>query len=101
MIYSARPETRSRAERRSPQAGKLSTPREQMAPEQLAGCILRRIESRLCDRVRELSVCWSPDTIVLTGYCSTYYTKQLAQHAAMGVLQYERLINDIEVRPPK
>ncbi len=101
MIYSARPETRSRIERQSPQGGRLSTPCEQMAPEQLVGCILQRIESRLCGRVRELSVCRSPNAIVLTGYCSTYYTKQLAQHAAMGVLQYERLINDIEVRPPK
>ena len=26
-----------------------------------------------------------------------YYSKQMAQHVAMGVLEYERLINNIDV----
>jgi hypothetical protein len=37
------------------------------------------------------------DTIVLEGSCATYYTKQLAQHAALGVLEEEHLENAIVV----
>ena len=37
------------------------------------------------------------DLVVLEGECTTYYTKQLAQHAAMGVLEDEHLENAIVV----
>ena len=37
------------------------------------------------------------ETIVLEGRCSTFYTKQLAQHAALGVLDEEQLENAIIV----
>jgi hypothetical protein len=37
------------------------------------------------------------NTIVLEGKCATYYTKQLAQHAALGVLDDEQLENAIVV----
>ncbi len=68
--------------------------------EQLIRRILHRIESRLPGRVRQLAVHASENAIVLSGFCSTYYTKQVAQHAAMGALEYERLINNIDVQPP-
>lgn len=75
---------------------------DQGAPgEQLAARILARIESRLPCRIRQLTVYASENAVVLSGQCSTYYTKQIAQHAAMGVLEYERLINNIEVQPAK
>ncbi len=68
---------------------------------QLAIAIHQRIESRLGGRVRNLSVRPVNDsTIVLEGQCSTYYTKQLAQHAALGILEDEQLENAIEVRVP-
>jgi hypothetical protein len=38
------------------------------------------------------------DLVILEGQCATYYTKQLAQHAAMGILDDEQLENAIEVR---
>jgi hypothetical protein len=38
------------------------------------------------------------DLVILEGQCATYYTKQLAQHAAMGVLEDEQLDNAIVVR---
>jgi hypothetical protein len=63
--------------------------------------ILHRIETRLPGRIRQLAVCSSKNAIVLSGRCSTYYTKQVAQHVAMGVLEYERLINNIDVDLPK
>jgi hypothetical protein len=64
---------------------------------QLAIAIRQRIETRLAGRVRDLGVRIKGDTIVLEGRCATYYTKQLAQHAALGVLEDEQLENAIVV----
>jgi hypothetical protein len=64
--------------------------------------IRQRIESRLPGRVRNLVVRAIGDTVLLEGQCSTYYTKQLAQHAAMGVLEEgEHLENAIIVAVPR
>jgi hypothetical protein len=68
---------------------------------QLAIAIRQRIESRLPGRVRELSVRILERTVVLEGHCATYYTKQLAQHAALGILDDEQLENAIEVGMPQ
>ena len=46
---------------------------------------------------RGLSVRILERTVVLEGQCATYYTKQLAQHAALGVLEDEHLENAIIV----
>ena len=51
-------------------------------------------------RVRNLVVQIRDDTVVLEGQCSTYYTKQIAQHTALGVLENEHLENSIAVRVP-
>jgi len=63
----------------------------------LAVAIRQRIESRLGGRVRDLAIRVRDETIVLEGRCATYYTKQLAQHAALGVLEEEQLENAIIV----
>jgi osmotically-inducible protein OsmY len=63
--------------------------------------IQQRIESRLQSRVRNLRVRAYGDLVVLDGQCATYYTKQLAQHAAMGVLEDEQLENAIVVSVPQ
>ena len=64
--------------------------------------IRQRIESRLPGRVRNLAVRIFADTVLLEGQCATYYTKQLAQHAAMGVLEEgEHLENAIVVNVPR
>ena len=63
----------------------------------LANAIHKRIETRLAGRVRDLAVRVRANTIVLEGRCATYYTKQLAQHAAMGVIEDEQLENAIVV----
>ncbi len=65
--------------------------------EQLAGVVRQRIDSRLPGRVRNLKVSVQSDTLLLEGTCSTYYTKQLAQHAALGILEDEHLENAIVV----
>ena len=63
----------------------------------LAAAIIQRIESRLPGRIRKLGVHVVGDTVMLSGECATYYTKQLAQHAAMGILEDEHLENAIVV----
>ncbi len=65
--------------------------------EALAERILHRIASRLPCRVRKLQVFVTENEVILEGECSTYYTKQIAQHTAMGVLEYEQLVNHIVV----
>jgi uncharacterized protein YgbK (DUF1537 family) len=59
--------------------------------------IKERIEARLPGRIRNLVVRSFEGLVILGGQCSTFYTKQLAQHAAMGVLNEELLDNAIEV----
>jgi len=63
----------------------------------LTVAIRQRIESRLGGRVQELAIRIKDNTIVLEGHCATFYTKQLAQHAALGVLEDEQLENAIIV----
>jgi osmotically-inducible protein OsmY len=67
----------------------------------LEGAIRQRIVSRLQGRVRNLVVRAYGDLVILEGECATYYTKQLAQHAAMGVLDDEQLENAIVVNVPR
>ena len=63
--------------------------------------IISRIESRLPGRIRGLFVCRKDNAYVLGGTCRTYYSKQIAQHTAMAILDYDKLINEIQVRAPK
>jgi hypothetical protein len=81
-------------------AREVSSPPPDPFCEQLAARVFERIDSRLPGRIRNLSVVLTKHAVVLAGQCSTFYSKQLAQHAAMGVLEYEKLINHIEVNPP-
>lgn len=63
----------------------------------LETAIYQRIESRLHGRVRNLLVRAFGGSVILEGQCATFYTKQLAQHAAMGILEDEHLENAIVV----
>jgi hypothetical protein len=63
----------------------------------LADDIHQRILKRLPGRVHDLVVRLDGNTIVLEGRCATYYTKQLAQTAALGTLEDELLENLIVV----
>lgn len=61
----------------------------------------QRIANRLGHRVRNLVVAVDQGVIHLAGQCSTYYSKQLAQHAVLGVVEDETINNAIEVALPK
>ena len=66
-------------------------------PNSLQEHVERLVRSRTGGMIRELRVEVLNDTIVLTGRTATYYTKQLATHAALGLLKDTTLTNDIEV----
>jgi hypothetical protein len=65
--------------------------------EELAASIERAVQQETGRGVDDLLVEVSPQGICLKGRCSTYYTKQLAQHAAMNIPGGDRLVNHIEV----
>jgi len=67
----------------------------------LETAIRQRIESRVRGRVRNLNVRVFEGVVILDGQCATYYTKQLAQHAALAMLEDEQLENAIVVQVPR
>ena len=64
--------------------------------ERLAASIERAVQNSTSGGVRNLRVEIDRGGVRLEGRCNTYYCKQLAQQAAMG-LSGERLTNEIEV----
>lgn len=65
--------------------------------EKLAASIERAVQRETGRGIADLIVEVSPQGILLRGRCTTYYTKQLAQHAAMSLPGGDRLVNSIEV----
>ena len=65
--------------------------------ERLAASIERAVQQETRGGVRNLSVEVHSNGIFLKGRCPTYYLKQLAQHAAMGMPGGDHLTNQIEV----
>ena len=59
--------------------------------------IRQRIESRLIGTGAKPARPRVDGVVILEGECTTYYTKQLAQHTAMGILEDEQLENSIVV----
>ena len=65
--------------------------------EVLAASIEQAVQRETGRGVANLTVEVGPQGIQLRGRCNTYYTKQLAQHAAMSIPGGNRLVNNIEV----
>ncbi|HEV3006884.1 MAG TPA: BON domain-containing protein [Pirellulales bacterium] len=65
--------------------------------EKLAARIARVVERRTSGSIVGLTVEIRRDGVHLGGRCATFYSKQLAQQAAMGVAEDEPLSNEIEV----
>ena len=65
--------------------------------EELVAWIERAVQRETGGEVFNLSVEVSNDGILLRGSCTSYYCKQLAQHAAMAVPGGGRLTNCIVV----
>jgi hypothetical protein len=65
--------------------------------ELLAASIERAVQNETGHGVDHLTVEVGPQGISLRGHCETYYCKQLAQHAVMGMRAGDQLWNHIEV----
>ena len=65
--------------------------------EELAASIERAVQCETGRGITDLTVEVGPHGVRLNGHCDTYYTKQLAQHAAMRIRGGDRLVNCIEV----
>ena len=65
--------------------------------EELAASIEKAVQYETGRGVADLFVEVNSQGILLKGRCNTYYTKQLAQHAAMSMPGGDRLTNRIEV----
>ena len=65
--------------------------------EKLVASIERAVRRETSGGVRNLCVEINRQGVLLKGRCRTYYCKQLAQTAAMGVSAGDRLTNQIEV----
>jgi hypothetical protein len=55
------------------------------------------LSHRLGSRIRDLRVVFQPEGVILQGRTSTYYVKQLAQHATMATVDVPIFANEIEV----
>ncbi len=67
------------------------------ALQDLTSSIKHRIHSRTYGRVWNLHVELTGQQVVLRGKTSTYYTKQLAQHGALEIINGQPIVNAIEV----
>jgi osmotically-inducible protein OsmY len=65
--------------------------------ERLAASIEQAVSQQTGGRVRNLAVEIGCEEVTLRGSCSTFYTKQQAQHAAMAFPGLGTLNNQIEV----
>ncbi len=63
----------------------------------LACSVERVVRSRTGGTIRDLQVEISGGTVILSGRTNTYYTKQLATHAALDAIDDASLANMIEV----
>ncbi|MBX3415494.1 MAG: BON domain-containing protein [Pirellulales bacterium] len=62
-----------------------------------AATIRRLIAERTAGQIRDLSVAVEGRGVVLSGRTASFYSKQLAQHAAMPMIGNLPLVNEIEV----
>ena len=72
--------------------------RDAARSDRLAARIARVVKRRTAGSVQNLRVEVRRDGVFLDGHCETFYTKQLAQQAAMDLADEKPLTNRIEVR---
>jgi len=73
------------------------SPSSDAASASLAKRIEQAIRRGSAGRIHKLRVDVQHGRIVMTGFCSTFYAKQLAQHSAMPLVEGRRIENQIEV----
>jgi osmotically-inducible protein OsmY len=78
-------------------AGDHPLPETLADAERLAASIEQAVQRETSGGVKGLRVRVGRSGVRLEGHCDSFYCKQLAQHAAMGVSGDDRLTNQIEV----
>ena len=59
--------------------------------------IMQAVTEGTYSGVQSLKVDLEPNRVMLTGFCDSYYTKQLAQQAVMAIVLDREIVNDIVV----
>ncbi len=93
MQTAVRYESKPRRHRRN----EMMQLQEELALNELATLITRNVVKRTYDGVQALKIDTEPDRVTLSGICESYYIKQLAQQAVMGMVADEEIVNDIAV----
>ena len=88
------PQAQAQAKSPRPAAGE---PADDARSQRLAARIARVVKRRTAGSVQNLRVEVRRDGVFLDGQCASFYTKQLAQQAAMGLADEKQLTNRIEV----
>ena len=81
----------------SAQPSRLPAAGRSAASRRLADTVRREILERTGGKIHDLRVEVRDTEVRLHGRCSTFYCKQLAQHAAMALIAGGTLVNEIEV----
>ena len=66
--------------------------------ETLVARIERIVRCRTGGRIRDLKVDLTDESVVISGFATTYYAKQLVTHAALDEIPGRMLTNAIEVQ---
>lgn len=72
-------------------------PLEDVDTDELIRKITRQIKRKTNFGVQEMAVTFQDGKMILTGYCRTFFTKQLAQEAALKFVGECVLVNKIRV----
>ncbi len=72
-------------------------PVDDLTQERLLVRVEQAVRRELGRRIRDFKVELCQEGIRIAGRCTTYYSKQLAQHAAMTAARGTPLVNDIVV----
>ena len=81
----------------TPTAIKVRATAQDTADAMLARKIEQAVRRGAGGRIHKLRVEIHRAKIVLHGFCSSFYAKQLAQHAAMPLVEQRKLENAVEV----
>lgn len=56
------------------------------------------MQNKLANRVRNLTLVWHKNGLVIHGFVNTYYDKQIVQHTLLQSTEITLVANKIEVR---
>lgn len=82
---------------RSAEATNVSNRQDAIDIDDLVRLVTRLIKRETNLGVQEMEIIFDKGQLILSGFCRTFYTKQLAQQAVVSVLGDVELVNNIRV----